>query len=69
MKLNHDISIQEIEKILMNAQNGKSVGIDKIPYEVLKFPNVIPVIRALFQIVFDIGIIPSVWRKAIISPS
>ena len=66
--LNQNISTQEIEKIIMNAKNGKSSGIDNIPYEVLKFPSVIPVLRSLFQLIFDTSIIPSLWRKAIIYP-
>ena len=52
----------------MNAKNVKSSGIDNIPYEVLKFPSVIPVLRSLFQLIFDTSIIPSLWGKAIIYP-
>ena len=45
--LNQNISTREVEKIIMNAKNGKSSGIDNIPYEVLKFPSVISVLRSL----------------------
>ena len=34
----------------------------------MTFPSVIPVIRSLFQLIFDTSIIPSLWRKAIIYP-
>ena len=51
----------------MSAKNGKSAGIDNIPYEVLKFPSVIQVIQSLFQLLFDTGIIP-LWKKAIVCP-
>ena len=47
--LNQNISMQEIEKIIMNAKNEKSSGIDNIPYEVLKFPSVIPVLIRSFN--------------------
>ena len=67
-ELNHNITITEIERLVMNAKNGKSVGIDCIPYEVLKFPPVIQVLHSLFQLIFDTGITPSLWRKAIICP-
>ena len=66
--LNQNISMQEIETIIRHTKNGKSSGIDNIPYEVLKFPSVFPVLRSLFQLIFDTSIIPSVWRKAIIYP-
>ena len=66
--LNQNISLQEIQKIIMNAKNGKSSGIDNIPYDVLKFPTVIPVLCLLFQLIFDTSIILSLWRKAIIYP-
>ena len=67
-ELNQNISLQEIQRIIMSAKNGKSSRIDNIPYDVLKFPSVIPVIRSLFQLIFDTSIIPSLWRKAIIYP-
>ena len=67
-EINHNITISEIERLVMNAKNGKSVGIDNIPYEVLKFPSVIQVLHSLFQLIFDTGITPSLWRKAIICP-
>ena len=41
MELNHNKDISEIERLVMMAKNGKSVGIDCIPYGVLKFPSVI----------------------------
>ena len=66
--LNQNISLQEIQKVIMNAKNGKSSGVDNIPYDVLKFPTVIPVLCSLFQLIFDTSIIPSLWRKAIIFP-
>ena len=50
--LNHNITLIEIQRLVMNAKNGKSAGIDNIPYEVLKFPSVILVIQSLFQLIF-----------------
>ena len=67
-ELNGNISIEEISKIVQQAKSGSACGLDKIPYEVLKFPPVIEVLRNLFQLIFDSSIIPSVWRRAIICP-
>ncbi|CAC5399191.1 unnamed protein product [Mytilus coruscus] len=67
-ELNGSITIKEIETVTKSAKNGKSTGIDQIPYEVLIFPNVFQVIRSLFQLIFDTSCIPSIWRKAVIFP-
>lgn len=54
----------------MKSKNGKSSGVDEIPYEVLKYDCVIDseVIHRLFMLCFESHIIPSVWRQAIICP-
>ena len=67
-ELSRNISFSEIEKVLLKAKNGKSVGIDQIPYEILKFDSLKPVLLSLFQLVFDTSLIPSLWRKAVIFP-
>ena len=66
--LNRIISLEEVESVVMAAKSGKSVGIDKIPYEVLKFPVVISLLHSLFNLCLDTGIVPTAWKKAIISP-
>ena len=66
--LNRSITKQEVEKVVYSAKKGKSVGPDQIPYEVLKSPIIIDVLHAMFNMCFDTGILPSLWRKAIISP-
>ena len=66
--LNVPISHCEVKKVVNSAKNGKSSGFDKIPYEVLKFPIIIDVLHALFSLCFDTDILPSVWKKAMISP-
>ena len=66
--LNSTISKEEVEKVVFRAKNGKSVGPDKIPYEILKFPSVINALHSLFNFCLDTGLIPSIWRKAIITP-
>jgi hypothetical protein len=66
--LNGNITIDEINSVIMHARSGSAYGYDRIPYDVLKSPNIIIVLHQLFQLVFDSGIIPSAWRKAIICP-
>ena len=66
--LNKPIEIGEIMRVLTNAKNNKSPGIDQIPYEVWKRPKLLPVIKEFFQFCLDTGKIPSSWSHAIISP-
>ena len=66
--LNMPISLSEVEKVVNYAKNGKSTGYDKIPREVLKFPIIIDVLHAMFNLCFDTGLLPSIWRKAMITP-
>jgi len=66
--LNEEITVAEIERAINGGKNGKSTGIDTLPYEVFKNPFMIQTIKTLFQKFFDLGTIPSNWKKAIIQP-
>ena len=66
--LNTSILRSEVEKAVYSTKNGKSTGFDKIPSEVLKFPIIIDILHSLFNLCFDTGILPSIWRKAMITP-
>ena len=66
--LNISVIRSEVEKVVYSAKNGKSIGYDKIPYEVLKFHIIIDVLYALFNLCFDTGILPSIWKMAMIAP-
>ena len=68
ISLNYTITRIEVERVVHGAKGGKAVGPDKIPYEVLKHPVIIDISHKLFNFCFDTGIIPSIWRKAIITP-
>lgn len=67
-ELNDNVTLEEITQIIMNARCRSACGIDRIPYDVLKFPPVIAVLKQFFQLIFDTSVIPSLWRKAIICP-
>ncbi|XP_077983286.1 uncharacterized protein LOC144438131 [Glandiceps talaboti] len=66
--INQNISLEEVEKVVNKVKRGKSVGIDRIPGEVLKNDVSISVLHNLFQLCFDSGLIPDVWRFATIVP-
>ena len=66
--VNRELSFDEIEKTVRKLRLKKSVGIDFIPNEILKNHDVKVALFSLFTVFFDIGIIPSLWYKAIVKP-
>ncbi|MCG8049516.1 MAG: hypothetical protein JAY66_28225, partial [Candidatus Thiodiazotropha taylori] len=66
--LNCNFTLNEITSTIMNAKKNSAVGIDNIPYDVLKYPPIIALLHNFFQLVFDSGLIPSIWRKSVIFP-
>ncbi len=66
--LNKPISLDEIKKVVSHAKNGKAVGMDNIPNEILKCQPIIGALHALFQLCFDSGKVLAIWTKSIISP-
>ena len=66
--LNRDFTFAEVKYAVMKGKNRKATGIDNIPYDVLKHDNIIDVLLHLFQMCFNSGKIPSVWRKSVILP-
>jgi hypothetical protein len=68
MELNCQITIDEIKSVVMRTKSGKSCGLDDLPYEALKSDTVIQSLHKMFMLYFDTGLLPSIWRKAIICP-
>ena len=66
--LNKEISVHEVSNIVLKAKNGKAVGIDKIPNEVLKNNTCILFLKCLFNLCFDTGKSPGCWHDGIIVP-
>lgn len=66
--LNGSITLTEISDLVMKAKSRSACGYDEIPYFALKCPVIIATLKELFQLMFDTGIIPSIWRKSIIYP-
>lgn len=68
VNLNRNFTVDEVKSVVMKCKNGKSSGIDSIPYEVLKNDIIIDLLTKLFQFCLDTGKIPSLWQKSLISP-
>ncbi|XP_050392671.1 uncharacterized protein LOC126811173 isoform X1 [Patella vulgata] len=66
--LNSDITANELDIVIIKAENGKSCGNDKLPYEVLRYARVKNVLLRLFQLCLNTGYVPSAWKTAILSP-
>ncbi len=62
-------SCLEIEGALKKLKNYKSVGIDNLSNEQLKYgaPGFVPWLRDLFTVIWEQENIPSDWRKGIIT--
>ena len=68
VQLNSNVTIDEAACVVQKSKSGSAWGYDELPYEVLKSPVIIACLQQLFQYVFDSGVIPSVWRQAIVCP-
>ncbi len=66
--MNERILLLEIKKAIDKLKTGKARGLDGIPNEVIKCPNLLKALHSFFNLCFDNGISPSTWSKSIISP-
>lgn len=69
-RLNAAITKDEVRKAVMNLNSGKAGGTDGIVPEMLKCGGdaVIEFLTKLFNKIFDSGIYPNEWAKAIVVP-
>ena len=65
---NTEISLREVWKVITAAKLGKATGIDNIPNEALKNEVSVNYLHKLFNKMFYTGMIPSLWRTAILKP-
>ena len=61
-------TLDELVKVINSMKNGKASGIDRIPAEVWKIPQVAIKLHSLITQVWEAKTIPSEWRKAVIVP-
>ena len=68
--LNQEISVDEVQKPVTNLMSGKACGLEHTHAEMLNTggKDVILFITSLFNTIFDKGVYPSDWVKAIIVP-
>ena len=68
--LSQEISVDEVQKDVASLKSGKACGLDHIHAEMLKTgrKDVVLFMTKLFNTIFDKGIYPSDWAKAIIVP-
>ncbi|CAG2194034.1 unnamed protein product [Mytilus edulis] len=57
-ELNEPISLDETKRALMSLKNGKAVGIDNLPNEILKSDVLSKTLHELFNVCFSYGIVP-----------
>ena len=57
-----------MKRAVFKSKNGKSPGVDQLPYEIFKNDYAIQFLHTLFCKCFDTGNIPSLWLKSIINP-
>eukprot|EP00745_Piridium_sociabile_P025181 TRINITY_DN39889_c0_g1_i10.p1 TRINITY_DN39889_c0_g1~~TRINITY_DN39889_c0_g1_i10.p1 ORF type:complete len:335 (-),score=31.35 TRINITY_DN39889_c0_g1_i10:148-1152(-) len=69
-ELNKEISEEEINRAITKLKSGKASGIDEISAEMLKNCNneIKHFLVKLFNVIFNKGIYPHMWSKAIIIP-
>ena len=66
--LDADITVNEINTAINNANKGEASGIDEIHVEFLANENAVRFLYKLFNVCFVNGIFPLMWKKGIICP-
>ena len=66
--LNVPFSVKELDICINNSKAGKATGMDNIPNNFFKQPNMKKILLELFNLCLTKRILPSVWSKAIINP-
>ena len=66
--LNRDNTNLQVEKALKLARNGKAVGIDNLPNDILKCLHVKDVLHSLYNKCFQYGIVPNIWSQTLWYP-
>lgn len=70
MNTSASISPSEIRAALNKCPNGSAPGLDRIPYEALKYGGDLPIecLSLVFRISWRLTLHPSRWDKALITP-
>ena len=68
LQLNKSILLSEVQKAISSCKLNKSPGVDCIPNEVIKHPNVVNLLVKVYQYCFENGIVPKMWLRSLIKP-
>ena len=68
LSYNASFTLDELNKICMHLKQGKAVGPDMIPNEVLKHVGIRDLLLNFINYCFTKNVIPSIWRKSVITP-
>ena len=66
--LNQWIMLDEVQQAIDQSKTGKATGIDNIPNEILKNPELLNPLHKLYQCCFENGVVPDCWYKSVIQP-
>ena len=66
--LNDPISMCEVDKAVNRAKTNKAVGVDNLPNEILKNKETVKLLTCLFNKIFSLQKVPSMWSVGIIKP-
>lgn len=66
--VNAPITLDEVRRAVARARNGKAVGVDGIPVEVLRGEAAIQFLHRLFVVCFESCRVPAEWRRGVINP-
>ena len=66
--LNECIKYDEVEYVVTKAKNGKGVGPDLLPYEVMKNKASKTILTSLFEKIFRTCMAPTLWLRSLIKP-
>ena len=64
--LNRALTLQEVRKVCYKTKLNKASGINKLVNELFKHKNAVKLIHVFLHKFFETGMIPNIWRKAII---
>ena len=66
--LNIPISVLEVQNAIRLCKNNKAPGVDRIPNEVIKHPNIENLLYRVYCYCFQNGIVPKIWLRSLIKP-
>jgi hypothetical protein len=67
-QFNDPITVREVRDAIFKTKNGKSSGVDELPYEVFRNDTAVSFLHVFYNVCFQNGSIPAMWGQGIITP-